>query len=273
MGIRMRAKKPDHALSAPSVVTLGLGLCLLACAGCVTVSPEGISLLQSANADYNSNRWPQAESQAAQFIQKYQNTPVVAEAYYLRGMSRVQQKQYASAEADFQKALEYSKRKDLTAKVHAILGYVAMIQDKPSKAVVHYRQAIAGLDERPPKDEIYYRYATSLQRIGQWDEARICLARVVDGYPGGEYASLAKRKLAWAGRFFSIQCGLYSQMNNADTQVGQLRQSGLDARRSMMLVGGEPRYVVYVGRYPTYQQACVDLARVRVVVKDAIVVP
>jgi hypothetical protein len=41
----------------------------------------------------------------------------------------------------------------------------------------------------------------------------------------------------------------------------------------MMLVGAEPRYVVYIGRYPTYQQACVDLARVRMVAKDAIVVP
>jgi tetratricopeptide (TPR) repeat protein len=264
----MRAKKPGRPLLAPSFLILGLGLCLLACAGCVTVSPEGITLLQSANADYNSNRWPQAENQAAMFIQKYQNTPVVAEAYYLRGMSRVQQKQYASAEADFQRALESSKRKDLTAKVHAILGYVAMIQDKPSKAVGHYREAIAGLDERPPKDEIYYRYAIALQRIGQWDEARICLARVVDGYPTGGYAPLA-----WAGRFFSIQCGLYSQMKNADTQVGHLRQSGLDARRSMMLVGAEPRYVVYIGRYPTYQQACIDLARVRIVAKDAIVVP
>jgi tetratricopeptide (TPR) repeat protein len=269
----MRAKKPDRFLSAPSFLTLGLGLCLLACAGCVTVSPEGITLLQSANADYNSSRWPQAENQAALFIQKYQNTPVVAEAYYLRGMSRVQQREYASADADFQKALEYSKRKDLTAKVHAILGYVAMIQDKPAKAVDHYRQAIEGLDERPPKDEVYYRYAIALQRIGQWDEARICLARVVDGYPTGGYAPLAKRRLSWPGRFFSIQCGLYSQMKNADVQVGHLRQSGLDARRSMQLVGSEQRYVVYIGRYPTYDLACNDLARVRVVSKDAVVVP
>ena len=41
----------------------------------------------------------------------------------------------------------------------------------------------------------------------------------------------------------------------------------------MSIIGGEPRYVIYIGRYPTYRDACIDLARVRVVVKDAIVVP
>ncbi len=269
----MRAIKLVRTLSVPAFLTLGMGLYLLVAGGCVTVSPDAVNLLESANADYNSNRWPQAENQAAVFIEKYHNTPVVAEAYYLRGMARVQQKQYASAEADFSRALEYSKRKDLTAKVHAILGYVAMMQDKPIKAVEHYRQAIVGLDEQPPKDEIYYRYAIALQRIGQWDEARICLARVVDGYPSSSYSPLAKRRLAWPGRFFSIQCGMYSQVKNADVQVGRLRQSGLDARRSMTIVGQEPRYVIYVGRYPTYKDACIDLARLRVVVKDAVVVP
>jgi tetratricopeptide (TPR) repeat protein len=263
----------DRACWIPWFRILGLGVCLLACAGCVTVSPEAASLLRSADADYNSNRWPQAENQAAIFIERYHDSPVVAEAYYLRGMARVQQQQFASAEADFQKALEHSKRQDLTAKVHAILGYVAMVQDKPAKAVEHYRQAIAGLDERPPKDEVYYRYAVALQRIGQWDEARICLARVVDGYPTSAYAQPAKQKLAWPGRFFSIQCGLYSQVRNASEQLSRLHASGLDARQSMKVMGGEPRYVIYVGRYPTYRDACIDLARVRVVVKDAIVVP
>jgi tetratricopeptide (TPR) repeat protein len=266
----------DKAVRGSSISWLGIvgsGLCLLAYAGCVTISPEAVSLLKSADADYNSSRWPQAENQAALFIERYHNTPVVAEAYYLRGMARVQQQQYASAEADFHKALEYSKRQDLTARVHAILGYVAMVQDKPAKAVEHYRQAIAGLDERPPKDEVYYRYAVALQRIGQWDEARICLARVVDGYPTSAYAQPARQKLAWPGRFFSIQCGLYSQISNANGQVSRLHASGLDARRSMKVVAGEPRYVVYVGRYPTYRDACIDLARVRAAASDAIVVP
>ncbi len=194
----MRVNPQARERSARPLLTLAAGLCLLACTGCVTISPDAVNLLQSANADYNSSHWTQAENQAAIFIEKYQNTPVVAEAYYVRGMARVQQKQYAPAEADFQKALEYSKRKDLTAKVHAIMGTVAMIQDKPLKAVEHYRQAIAGLDEHPPKDEVYYRYAVALQRIGQWDEARICLARVVDGYPTGTYAPLARQKLGLA---------------------------------------------------------------------------
>ncbi len=41
----------------------------------------------------------------------------------------------------------------------------------------------------------------------------------------------------------------------------------------MRIVGNDPRYVIYVGRYPAYKDACIDLARIRVVAGDAIVVP
>ncbi len=269
----MKANLVNPTRVAHRLALWAMGTCLIACSGCVTISPEGVSLLQGANADYTSNRWPEAETQAATFIQKYGESPVVAEAYYLRGMARLQQKQYATAEADFQKSLERSNRKDLTAKVHSILGYLAMVQDKPEKAVEHYGQALAGLEERPPKDEAYFRYAVALQRVGRWDEARINLARVVDGYPTSEFASRAKRRLAWTSRFFSIQCGLYSQIKNADRQVQQLQSVGLAARRSMLILNGEPRYVVYVGSYPTYNEARIDLPRVRTVVQDALVVP
>lgn len=245
---------------------------LAACAGCVTISPEGVTLLKSANADYESNRYNQAEMQAALFIQRYHGSPVVAEAYYVRGMARFQQQQYAGAAADFNLALENSKRPDLNAKAHWMLGRLAMQWEDAAGAANHFREAIKDLPEGNAKAEVYLRYAIALRRLGQWDEARPCLARVVDGYPQTQWAAYARKQLNWQWRYFSIRCGVYRQPKNAVAEVARLRGLGLDARQEM-IIGGEPQYYILVGQYATYRDARINLNRVRMVVRNAAVIP
>ncbi len=261
------------ARSGACVVSVLIGSAVLSlCAGCVTISPEGITLLKSANADYEGNRFNQAETQAALFIQRYHGSPVVAEAYYVRGMARYHQQQYAGAEADFKLAIENSRRGDLNAKAHWMLGRLAMDHGDSAAAVPHFREAIKDLPEGDAKAEVYYRYAVALRRTGKWDEARPCLARVVDGYPQTRWARYARKQLNWQWRYFSIQSGVFSQPKNAMSRVNRLRGLGLDARQEMV-IGTAPQYYVLVGQYPTYTDARRNLDRVRMVVRDAIVVP
>lgn len=246
---------------------------LAACGGCVTISPDAVELLTTADRSYKSNKWVSAEEQAAQFIQRYGDSPVVAEAYFIRGMAHYKQQEYGPAEADFNKALAESKRPDLTAKAHEMLGHLAMNRNDPDKAVEHYAVAIRDLPEKPGKDETYYRYGLALLRTGKWNDARFYLARVINSYPHSGYQELAKRWLSWPGQFLSIQAGFYRQQKFAAQQTERLRAAGLDARHTMGMVGREPGYVVYVGRYPAYRDAMGDLGRVRVLVPDALIVP
>jgi len=269
----MNMTRPVCSTLVHRVLAAGAAALLCVCPGCVTVSPEGITLLKSANSDYESSRWNSAESQAALFIQKYHNSPVVAEAYYVRGMARYQQQQFAGAEADFQLAVANSKRADLTAKAHNMLGQLALQRDDAAAAVPHLRAAAEGMPEGNGKPELYYRLAIALRRAGQWDEARPYLSRVVDGYPTTEYARYARKQLDWHWRGFSIQCGVFRQSKNAQQEMTRLRQAGLDARQEMMRVGNEPQYVILVGQYATYREAKNNLRRVRMHVRDAIVMP
>lgn len=268
----MTITRPTFATLKKYVLVGTAAIFLGACVGCVTISPDGVTLLKSANTDYESNRFSAAETQAALFIQKYHNSPVVAEAYYVRGMARFQQQQYAGAEADFNLAIENSKRGDLNARAHWMLGRLAMQRDDSNGGVAHFREAIKGLPEGDAKAEVYYRYGVALRRIGQWDEARPCLARVVDGYPRTDWAKYARRQIAWQWRYFSIQCGVYRQSKNAQEQVARLRSLGMDARQEM-INAGDPQYYILVGQYSTYRDARASLNRVRMVVKDAIVIP
>jgi len=268
----MRASRLVRRRLAPAVVVAS-GIWLAAGAGCATVSPAAAELLKAVDQDYRAGRWRAAESQASGFIRQYPASPAVAEAYYLRGMARFQQGLIAQAEGDFQRALAASRRQDLSARAHAMLGHLAMQRDDAAAAVQHYRVAVADLPERPPKDEVYYRYGLALRRIGQWDEARLPLARLIERYPQSRYYQAAKRRLAWPGRYFSIQCGIYRKLENARRQVRRLRAAGLDARQSIDVSGKDAQYVVLLGRYSTYGAAKADLARVKAVVPDAMVVP
>jgi tetratricopeptide (TPR) repeat protein len=269
----MNTPRPVFATLKHWILVTAVVAMLGACAGCVTDTLEGVTLLRSANADYENSRFSQAETQAALFIQRYHSSPVVAEAYYVRGMARFQQQQYAGAEADFNLAVE-SKRTDLTAKAHWMLGRLAMQREDAAAAVTHFREAIKGLPEGTGKAEVYYRYAVALRRLGQWDEARPCLARVVDGYPQTEWAQYARRQLNWQWRYFSIQCGAFRLSKNAIQEVARLRQFGLDARQEMIVIpGGDPQYYILVGQYASYREARTNLARVQMVVKNATVMP
>lgn len=268
----MNTARPVLTTLRYRVLATVLAAAAAACAGCVTISPEGVTLLKSANTDYENSRFNAAETQAALFIQKYNSSPVVAEAYYVRGMARFQQQQYAGAEADFNLAIENSKRGDLNAKAHWMLGRLAMQREDAGNAVTHFREAIKGLPEGIGRAEVYYRYAVALRRLGQWDEARPCLARVVDGYPRTEWAQYARRQLNWQWRYFSIQCGVFRQSSNAVQEVARLRHLGLDARQEM-INAGDPQYYILVGQYATYRDARINLNRVRMVYKDAVVMP
>lgn len=269
----MKIPRPVFTTLKRQILAITAAAVLSACAGCVTISPEGVTLLKSANSDYENNRFNAAETHAALFIQKYHNTPVVAEAYYVRGMARYQQQQIAGAEADFNLAIENSKRGDLNAKAHWMLGRLAMQREDTAVAVPHFREAIKGLPEGSTgKAEVYYRLAVALRRQGQWDEARPCLARVVDGYPQTDWAQYARKQLAWQWRYFSIQCGVYRQSKNAVQEVARLQGLGLTARQEMIL-GSDPQYYILVGQYTTYREARANLNRVRMVVKSAAVMP
>jgi len=251
----------------------GLLIVAVMLGGCARVSPASAELLKAAAQDYDAGHWRAAESQASKFIEIYGRSPAVAEAYYIRGMARFQQGRIAESQADFEKALNLARRKDLAARAHAMLGHLSMRREQYARAVAHYRSALADWPADLEKDEVYFRLAVCLQRLGRWQEARLPLARLIKEYPDSRYNLLARRRLAWPNAYYSVQCGVYRQLENALRQVERLRSAGLDARQSMDVLGAEPRYVVLVGKYSTYPSAKAALRRIRSVVPDAIVVP
>ncbi len=239
-------------------------------AGCAVFPHDQLT---QAYGQYTDKDYVGASVTLDLILNKHPRHPESGEAYYLRAWCRTQQSQRARATADVLSCLKCTKDKDLKSKAHAMAGTLLFETDRTGEAIPHYRAALPGFSGRPFADLVYYRYALCLQREGRWKEGRLQFATVFQHYPDSTCAAHARRMHDWRDDYFSIQCGAFREEAGATALRVELKKAGLRGRVETRARSGEMLYVVYVGRYPRYDQATQALGDVRRRVSDAIVVP
>lgn len=241
--------------------------------GCEGVPPAARQMLLTANENYQRGQYLAAEQSSTTFLHHFESSPAAGEAYYIRGLSRAQQHQEAAARADFQAGAKRATRDDLRAYCHAMLGNYAYEDGDVAAAAGHYAAAEPNLPRESPTDLILYRYGVCLQRLGRWKDARQRFSRLLDQFASSPRADAARRLALWPNDAFSIQCGAFGRVDNANAVAGTLRKRGLSPETVYLDLGGTPMWRVIVGRYATYAEARADLARVRAIEPTALVVP
>ena len=253
-----------------AALTIGWASLTVGCAG--QVSPEGRRLLATADQAYRQGDDGRVVEAAGRFIKLHGRLEQAGEAYYLRGLARIRQGDPAVGEADLEKALAATRRKDLTALVHNALGEQAFQRGNLAAAEKHYQGGLANAPARAsPSDQALYRLATILQRQGQWPEADVYFYRLAHLFEGSELAALAEERVQ--ARRWSIQSAALTNAPAAQTMERRLRDQGMDARQDRVLRDGKLTYLIRVGSYPTFEAAQADLARVRKIRPDAFAVP
>ena len=110
----------------------------------------------------------------------------IAYAHYLRGLCYRQlgPTKYAQAKRDFRQAIRKATEKTIKRQAYIALGHIDFESNPPNyeSAVEHYKIALSGLEEVPPKDAVLYRLGESLQNIGQWEEADTYLSRCFNDF-------------------------------------------------------------------------------------------
>ena len=241
--------------------------------GCSQLPPEAIQLLESAKRCYDAQRYDQAVANLDKFLAIYGTGQPAAEARYIRGLSLVKKGQLRRGRADLERTLAASKCPELMAKAHVAVGSLDWADGRTDAAVEHYRQALDGLEDRPPKDVVLYRLGTELQRQGQWAQARRHFAEIIDRYQHSKVNKAARLRFSWTYKFFTIQAGAFKDRRRAQQQVKKLRRVGLAAEQRLDARSGRPLYVVQVGQYDTFAKARAELPRVRRAAGEAIIVP
>jgi tetratricopeptide (TPR) repeat protein len=239
--------------------------------GCSLVSPQFADGIREGQKQYARNNYLGAERLLTATISKDPRSPAVAEAYYIRGLSRLKLNRRSLAQQDFQRALQLANREDLKANVYVCIGSIAFEDGDWEIAYTHYKAAENNLPILSPSDWILFRLASSAQRSGRWGEGKKYFARILREYPTSDVAKSAKRYMN--SEYFTIQTGAFADRSGAAKQIQQLKRINLPVRIEDVHSNGRLLQGVFVGRYPDYYQAGKGLERVTGVIPDARIVP
>ena len=253
-----------------SAVTL---LVLVAAGGCNDLPAPAVRQIKRADQAYRLSRYLESDRLAGEVIRAHSRKPDTAEAYYLRGLSRLKQARRADAEADFRAALRLCRRRALEVLLCVQMGNLAFQDGAYARSAGFYRRGADDLPANVPIGQVWYRYGLSLQRSGEFDRARAVFRRLVNGRPAGAMGSNALRQMAWKHDYFTVQCGAFSRMESARAAAANLLGQGIEAVASRQDRRGAPPYVVYAGRYRNYAFASAALPAIRRIQGDAFIVP
>ncbi len=253
-----------------SVLGVGFVTATAMMAGCdAALSPQARELLQGGTDCFERGDYAGTVTQMDTFLRDHARSRGVPRAYCLRGKAKHRLEDIDGARADLTEAAD-TKDSKVRSEASVVLGNIAYEQDDMALAENMYRQA---LEEMNPGDPLFghgcFRLGCVLQRQGRWRDADKQYNKVIYHMEGSDIATQAARRVhrtTW-----TIQAGAFEQKKRAEADASQLRESSLPAGVKPEAVDRTLLHVVQVGRFPTYEQALAQLAKVRQHRADAFV--
>jgi tetratricopeptide (TPR) repeat protein len=240
-------------------------------AGCApSVSPEAQQILIRSREAYERGDDEAVLRDTSLFLRDHGQTNLADVAYYLRGLAKYRRRDPSGAREDLKAAVTRTQRKDVRIGSLKALGDLAYETADMDWAENLYGEALKEIEPgKKPADEVRYRLGCVLQHKGRWREADEQFDRVTHVFAGTEIARRAERRLrcrAWA-----VQAAAFTRRDQARQEASRLRAKGLAAVARPGMYGGELRFYVQVGLYPTYGAAAAALPAVRKHRADAFV--
>lgn len=251
-----------------------VALALFTIAGCAESVPrERLLLLEQGRGEYEAKRYTSAISKLTQIIEAGGDLPETTEALYLRGMSHALSGQRGRGYADLEAASRSGASREAAWRANVVLGTLRFEDSNWAGAAENLRLAAANMPASPPRDTVIWRLGLCYERLGRWSEARGSLTELVSKYPTSSYSEAANRRLRLGAEHFSVQCGAFTQPENAANLRLQLQRKNLSAFTNREQGPNGTRYVVLVGKYATYAEAQRNLQAIRAHASDAILWP
>lgn len=243
-------------------------------AGCAESLPhEKLALLDAGRTEYEAKRYTSAIARLTEFIEAVPGKPETTEALYLRGMSNALSGQRSRGYADLETAARNGDNRDASWRANVVLGTLRFEDANWAGAAENLRLAAANMPPLSPRDTVLWRLGLCYERLGRWSEAQNCFRELVSKYPSSSYGDGATRRIRLAAENFAIQCGSFTQPENAANLRLQLQRQNLAAYTNREQGPNGVRYIVLVGKYSTYTEAQRNLAVVRAQAQDAIIWP
>jgi len=147
------------------------------------------------------------------------------EARYYLGLCELRLGQYAQSREIFTDLAKKNADKTLRDKAHLGL-FDAYYLDEQYEQAYSITQRLL---EISPGSEflslIYLKCARASLKLAMWDEARVCLNKIIDRFPDSLEAHAAKQFLN-EKQYFAVQVGSFIERKRAENLTSELQQKG-----------------------------------------------
>jgi TolA-binding protein len=254
------------------------GVALVAMLATIGCAPTNNAVeLDRAREALAAKNYAIAESAATSYLGRQPTGPRAAEAYYLRG--RALEDKVAANDPEARTNLQQARTAYIQAlkvgtKDKALEGLIrAALADVAYWQVDYVTTAEQGLAAYPlltdanTKSWTLYRAGVAQKRLGKFAEADKTLGTVIQQFPGTDPARHAQERVGM--KEFLVQTVTLTQANMVDRAVADLQKQGFLVRKK----ADAGKTQLFVGPYPTFQQAMTARNKVSVMYKDARVWP
>jgi len=149
---------------------------------------EALSRVEKKVQQKEKNTDSSLEEDSYNFLDTSVDIPTI----YMQGIQLFSQRKYNSAKAKFKKALDKSYKK---ASSNYYLGEIAYHTNNYPEAIKYYKQSASLSDKASYIPRLYLHTAISLQRDGQYEQAKNFFQFLIDNYSGTKAAEIAKKNL------------------------------------------------------------------------------
>ena len=263
-------------------MTLGLLLSI----GC---NADGLTAQQQANLDnaLDAYRTNETSTTIAQCNVLLQQEPSFTQrgflkARYLRALAHIRLKNVPAARRDIEQVLTAlddpmkfkfpNQADDLEVKSRDTLGELDFQANNFESAKGHFEFVLKAIaPESQPADHAAYRMGCIAQRQGRWSQADTYFQQLHYFNANSPMAVEAKRRSF--AKTWCVQLGLYGNYANATAYAARLTQAGWKARCVPLARQSKSVYALRVGQWNTYNEAKLQLPRLRTLERDAFILP
>lgn len=244
MGMRRSGKKHKTVIFLVAVMALSW-----------TVSALAEDIFSRAQALFLQKKYWQAIEECTDVIKKNSsNKEVLAEANYLAGASYVNLFDFLSAKKSFQAVVDKYKETLYFEDAALALGDVEFVQENLYEASKSYTEFLLTKPSNRRLATLYFRLAEVSAKLGKKEEKDKYLGMLQREFPGSFDARDAQR-LKRTGNFYTVQVGAFTNFENADNFVDELKAKGYEVYSILCLLSGKKLCRIRVGRFSSEKEA------------------
>jgi tetratricopeptide (TPR) repeat protein len=249
-------------------------LTIMGTLGCATTPTHQVRWLRAGEDAFRARDYAAADRTLSMLLEDCEDRGQIKRALYVRGMARARLNRRPAAYADLKRAVELTSSEPYFGwQPYAVLGVLYFEDGNWALAADAFRSAVSRMPHVPPRDALQFRLGLCYERTGRWAEALDEFGEITEDFPRGQYAGLARQRVARQASQFAVQCGVFRQVANARRLMAELRAGGLQPYLRSERRDGQPIHIVMEGPYQSYERARQGLARVLGYVPKAVLWP